>query len=39
MTFGAYEIVMGQQAPERFFQVDRRRVSKEAVAELKRQTR
>ncbi|MGC2224982.1 MAG: hypothetical protein WA624_22775 [Methylocella sp.] len=39
MTFGAYEIVTGQQAPERFFEVDRRSVSKVAVAESKRQSR
>ena len=39
MTLGAYEIVTGPQAPERFFEADRRSVSKEAVAELKRQSR
>jgi hypothetical protein len=39
MTLGAREIVTALRAPERFFEVDRRGVSKKAVAESKRQSR
>jgi hypothetical protein len=39
MTPDACEIVTGPRAPERFFEVDRRGVSKRAVAESKRQSR